>query len=87
MGYFIRNILVYGAIAAVLWMLYSGIRGLSKKKKNDWFELNPNCIFLICNYLTLIPSTSNIPIIEPEISSSSILNSKFKLYAAIVASI
>ncbi len=35
MGYFIRNILVYGAIAIVLWMLYSGIRGLSKKKKND----------------------------------------------------
>ena len=44
MGYFIRNILVYGAIAVVLWMLYSGIRGLSKKKKNDWFELNLNCI-------------------------------------------
>jgi len=35
MTYFIRNILVYGAIALVLWMLYYGIRGLSKKKKND----------------------------------------------------
>lgn len=78
MGYFIRNILVYGAIAAVLWMLYSGIRGLSKKKKNDWFELNPNWIFLICNYLTLIPSTSNIPIIDPDISLSSTFNSKLK---------
>jgi len=33
MGYFIRNIIVYGAIAVVLWLLYTAIRGISNKKK------------------------------------------------------
>jgi len=35
MGYFLRNILVYGAIAVVLWMLYSSIRGFINKNKSD----------------------------------------------------
>jgi hypothetical protein len=32
MGYFLRNILVYGAIALVVWMLYAGIKGMKNKK-------------------------------------------------------
>jgi len=32
MGYFLRNILVYGAIALVVWMLYAGIKGVKNKK-------------------------------------------------------
>jgi hypothetical protein len=32
MGYFLRNIIVYGAIALVLWMLYAGIKGMKNKK-------------------------------------------------------
>ena len=31
MGYFIRNIFVYGAIALVIWMLYAGIKGMKNK--------------------------------------------------------
>jgi len=31
MGYFIRNIFVYGAIALVIWMLYAGIKGIKNK--------------------------------------------------------
>jgi hypothetical protein len=32
MGYFLKNILVYGAIALVAWMLYAAIRGMKNKK-------------------------------------------------------
>jgi len=32
MGYFLRNIVVYGAVALVVWMLYSAIRGMNKNK-------------------------------------------------------
>jgi len=32
MGYFLRNIIVYGAIALVVWMLYAGIKGMQNKK-------------------------------------------------------
>ena len=32
MGYFVRNLLVYGAIALVVWMLYAAIRGMNNKK-------------------------------------------------------
>jgi len=32
MGYFLRNIVVYGAIAIVVWMLYAAIRGMKNKK-------------------------------------------------------
>ena len=35
MGYFLRNILVYGTVAIVVWMLYNAIRGLSNKRKNQ----------------------------------------------------
>ena len=28
----LRNIVVYGAIALVVWMLYSAIRGMNKNK-------------------------------------------------------
>jgi|TARA_B110000908_G_scaffold74121_1_gene89352 hypothetical protein len=31
MGYFIRNLLVYGAIALVIWMLYAAVRGMKNK--------------------------------------------------------
>ena len=31
MGYFIRDIFVYGAIALVIWMLYAGIKGMKNK--------------------------------------------------------
>ncbi len=31
MGYFIRNIFVYGAIALIIWMLYAGIKGMKNK--------------------------------------------------------
>ena len=31
MGYFIRNIFVYVAIALVIWMLYAGIKGMKNK--------------------------------------------------------
>jgi hypothetical protein len=31
MGYFIRNLIVYGAIALVVWMLYAGIKGMNNK--------------------------------------------------------
>jgi len=37
MGYFIRNIFVYGAIALVIWMLYAGIKGKIKTRNE-----NPN---------------------------------------------
>lgn len=30
-GIFIRNLLVYGGIALVLWMLYAGIKGMKNK--------------------------------------------------------
>jgi len=32
MGYFLRNIVVYGAIAFVIWMLYAGLKGIKNKK-------------------------------------------------------
>jgi hypothetical protein len=32
MGYFLRNIVVYGAIAFVIWMLYAAIKGMKNKK-------------------------------------------------------
>jgi hypothetical protein len=32
MGYFLKNILVYGAIALLVWMLYAAIRGMKNKK-------------------------------------------------------
>jgi len=32
MGYFLRNIVVYGVVALVVWMLYSAIRGMNKNK-------------------------------------------------------
>jgi len=32
MGYFLRNILVYGALALVGWMLYAAIKGMKNKK-------------------------------------------------------
>jgi len=38
MGYFIRNLIVYGVIALVIWMLYSAIRGMSNKNKS-WRNL------------------------------------------------
>ena len=31
MGYFIRNLFVYGAIALVIWMLYAGIKGMKSE--------------------------------------------------------
>jgi hypothetical protein len=33
MGYFLRNLLVYGAIAIVALMLYSSIKGIKNNKK------------------------------------------------------
>jgi len=33
MGYFVRNLFVYGAIALVLWMLYAAIKGMKNKEK------------------------------------------------------
>jgi hypothetical protein len=32
MGYFLRNILVYGATAFVIWMLYAAVKGMKNKK-------------------------------------------------------
>jgi hypothetical protein len=32
MGYFLRNILVYGAIAFVIGMLYAAVKGMKNKK-------------------------------------------------------
>ncbi|MFQ3340374.1 MAG: hypothetical protein ACI9TK_000024 [Flavobacteriaceae bacterium] len=33
MGYFIRNLFVYGAIALVVWMLYAAIKGMKNKNQ------------------------------------------------------
>tara|TARA_B100000780_G_scaffold210868_1_gene150784 strand:- start:297 stop:398 length:102 start_codon:yes stop_codon:yes gene_type:complete len=33
MGYFIKNIMVYGLIALVIWMLYLAIKGFQNKDK------------------------------------------------------
>jgi len=32
MGYFLRNIVAYGAIAFLIWMLYAAIKGMKNKK-------------------------------------------------------
>jgi hypothetical protein len=32
MGYFLRNVVVYGAIAFVIWMLYASLKGMKNKK-------------------------------------------------------